>query len=107
MRTFRFQIEQLIPRYYPEVSIAAVLEERLRDGGENCGQGIRGRKERMRTRTKELSFPTICEKIQILPPERGVKMREGENFFLSFVMLFVFGGSAEGTRRRGRLREGK
>lgn len=43
MRAFRFQIEQLIPRYYPEVSIEAVLEERLARDGENCGQGIRGR----------------------------------------------------------------
>lgn len=32
----------------------------------------------MRTGAKELSFPTVCEKIQILPPERGVKMREEE-----------------------------
>lgn len=64
----------------------------------------------MRTGAKELSFPTICEKIQILPPERGVKMREGEcgrELFPSFVMLFVFGGSAETRRRRGRLRAGK
>lgn len=43
MRAFRFQIEQLIPRYYPEVSIAAVLEERLGRDGANCGEGIRGR----------------------------------------------------------------
>ena len=41
MRAFRFQIEQLIPCYYPEVSIGLELEERLgRDGG-NCKEGIR------------------------------------------------------------------
>ncbi|MPC20440.1 hypothetical protein E2C01_013383 [Portunus trituberculatus] len=44
MRAFRFQIEQLIPRYYPEVSIGLELEERLgRDTG-NCGEGIRKEK---------------------------------------------------------------